>query len=119
MGIIMGVVFWVLSGQIEQFILLPSLPMPQIASFMFDIAFELTYKVALAYILIAIGDYAFQKYQYREDLKMTKQEVKEETKQMEGDVKIKARIRALARYRTCPIGAGAYYPESSTGTNFV
>ncbi len=99
MGIIMGVMYWVLSGQIELFILLPSLPMTQIASFMFDIAFELTYKVAIAYILIAIGDYAFQKYQHREDLKMTKQEVKDEMKQMEGDVKIKARLRALARER--------------------
>ncbi len=99
MGIIMGVMYWVLAGQIEQFVLLPSLPLPAITKFMFDIAFELTYKVGIAYILIAAGDYAFQKYQYREDLKMTKYEVKEEMKQMEGDVKIKARIRALARER--------------------
>lgn len=99
MFIIFGVIYWILSGKLEKFILLPSLPISEISSFMFDITFELTYKVAIAYILIAVADFAYQKYQYREDLKMTKQEVKEEHRQTEGDVLIKSRLRAIARDR--------------------
>ena len=44
-------------------------------------------------------DYFYQKYKFRQDMKMTKQEVKEENKQTEGDPKIKARLRAIMRQR--------------------
>ena len=44
-------------------------------------------------MLLAGLDYAFQRWQYENDLKMTKQEVKEELKQREGDPTIKMRIK--------------------------
>jgi len=46
-------------------------------------------------IVLAVLDYTFQRWHYEKDLKMTKQEVKEEMKQTEGDPKIKARIRSI------------------------
>ncbi len=49
--------------------------------------------------MIAIADHFYQKYRFKEDLKMTKHEVKEETKQAEGDPKVRARIRQLMRGR--------------------
>ncbi len=45
--------------------------------------------------LLAILDWVLQKQQYEEELKMSKQEVKEEHKEFEGDPQIKARIRGL------------------------
>ena len=42
-------------------------------------------------VVIAIIDYAYQEYTHNKDLKMTKQEVKEEYKQMEGDPQIKGK----------------------------
>lgn len=54
-------------------------------------------KVILAMVLLAVLDYAFQKWKFLEDQKMTKQEVKDEFKQTEGDPIIKSRIRQLQR----------------------
>lgn len=55
--------------------------------------------VRLVIFLFAIGvtDYIFQKRQYKKDLRMTKQEVKEEFKQMEGDPQIKSKIKQKQR----------------------
>jgi len=64
-------------------------------TFLGQIIFELSFKIALLMLFLAILDFFYQKWQYEEDLKMTKQEVKEEFKQMEGDPLIKRRIRSL------------------------
>ena len=53
--------------------------------------------MAVLLIVLAIIDYCFQKYRFTEQLKMTKQEVKEEYKQSEGDPQVKARIRSMQR----------------------
>ncbi len=66
---------------------------------MVSISLELVLKLGTAYIAIAAADWAYQKYKFKEDMKMTKQEVKEETRQTEGDPKIRARIRQLMRGR--------------------
>ena len=52
---------------------------------------------ALVLSVFAIADFAFQKWQFERNLRMTKQEVKEEHKMMEGDPRVKARIRSLQR----------------------
>lgn len=57
--------------------------------------FELYMKLGLIVILIALADFFFQRWQFKQDMKMTKQEVKEEFKQMEGDQQVKSRIRSL------------------------
>jgi flagellar biosynthetic protein FlhB len=49
----------------------------------------------LIYALIAAVDFIYQRFKHKKDLMMTKQEVKEENKQQEGDPQIKARIRKL------------------------
>ncbi len=54
-------------------------------------------KVACVLALIAAGDFIFQRWQYTRDLMMTKQEVKEEYKQSEGDPLIKSKIRQIQR----------------------
>lgn len=55
--------------------------------------------IRLVIFLFAVGivDYVFQRKQYKKELRMTKQEVKEEFKQMEGDPQIKSRIRQKQR----------------------
>ncbi len=52
-------------------------------------------KVCAIMLVVAFLDYAYQKWKFLEDQKMTKQEVKDEAKQMEGDPQIKSRIRQL------------------------
>jgi flagellar biosynthetic protein FliR/FlhB len=48
-------------------------------------------------LLIGLVDFIFQKRQFKQDLKMTKQEVKEEYKQMEGNPEIKSKIKQKQR----------------------
>jgi len=61
------------------------------------IALKLCLDAGLIMCILAIIDYWYQKYEYEENLKMTRQEVKEEYKEREGDPKIKARLRAMQR----------------------
>jgi flagellar biosynthesis protein FliR/FlhB len=54
-------------------------------------------KVTIIMIIIALADYIYQRLQYNKELKMTKQEIKEEYKQQEGDPQIKSKIRQRQR----------------------
>jgi len=67
----------------------------EILTFMVETAFTLIWKIALVFAIIAAVDFMFQKFKFMKDMKMTKQEVKEETKSSEGDPLIKSRIRKI------------------------
>jgi len=54
-------------------------------------------QVALALVVLAILDYAFQRWKYEQDLRMTPQEVREELKNLEGDPHIAARRKVVQR----------------------
>lgn len=54
-------------------------------------------RISVAYLIIAFSDYAYQRWKTTKDLKMTKQEVKEEYKEQEGDPQIKGKIRQKMR----------------------
>jgi flagellar biosynthetic protein FlhB len=54
---------------------------------------SLLWRVAWGLGVLAIGDYALQKYRHTTSLKMTKQEVKDEAKMMDGNPEIKRRVR--------------------------
>ena len=60
-------------------------------------AFLTALKMCLAMIIISIGDFLYQWWKYEKDLRMTKQEVKDEYKMMEGDPQIKGKIKAKQR----------------------
>jgi flagellar biosynthetic protein FlhB len=53
--------------------------------------------VCMIFLVVAILDYAYQRYDYEKKLKMTKQEVKDEYKQTEGNPEIKGRIKQKQR----------------------
>ena len=76
----------------------PSLMQRGVGDILFFIgktAFRICFFVCTALIVLAVLDYIYQRWQYEQNLKMTKQEVKDERKQTEGDPKIKARIRSI------------------------
>lgn len=60
-------------------------------------AFRLVGGVCIGLFVVAAADFAYQKYRYRRSLMMSKQELKQEHKQREGDPLLKARIRSLQR----------------------
>jgi len=62
-----------------------------------DIAYRIAIRVGLFYVAIAILDYLYRRWEYMRNLKMTKQEIKEEYKRLEGDPMVKQRMRDLQR----------------------
>ncbi|WP_457797733.1 EscU/YscU/HrcU family type III secretion system export apparatus switch protein [Methylocystis sp. S23] len=61
---------------------------------------HLTSVVALCLAVIAAADFVWTKFKWRRDLRMSRQELKEEFKQAEGDPFVKARMRSLAADRS-------------------
>ena len=68
-----------------------------IVAFTMSGTFNLALRIAIALLALAILDYAFQRWQHLEDLRMTKQEVRDELKRMEGDPLTRDRRRRIAR----------------------
>lgn len=62
-----------------------------------SLAVNLGIRIALFYMIIAALDFAYQKIKFKKDMKMTKQEVKDEYKMTEGNPEIKGRIRRIQR----------------------
>ena len=60
---------------------------------------KLLIAVLIAEFFIALFDFAYQRYEFMKSLRMTKQEIKDEYKQQEGDPKIKGKIRQIRRER--------------------
>jgi len=68
-----------------------------IVGFMEKGALSVGLKTAMAMVVIAVLDFAFQRYEHERDIRMTKQEAKEELKMYEGDPLIKGRIKTVQR----------------------
>ncbi|MDZ5698431.1 flagellar biosynthesis protein FlhB [Chelativorans sp. M5D2P16] len=64
-----------------------------------DVVVDILLAVTLVMTVIAVADFAWSRFSWRRDLRMTRQEVKDEQKQTEGDPIVKARQRSLARDR--------------------
>lgn len=56
-----------------------------------DVAISLGVKISAYYLILGLADYLYQKWKFGEDMKMTKQEVKDEWKNAEGDPKVKGK----------------------------
>ncbi len=64
-------------------------------TFMGKTVFKILIRTSWILIILSALDYLFKVYEHEENLKMTKEEVKEESKQSEGDPQVKSRIRSL------------------------
>lgn len=62
-----------------------------------NIVLDIGIQVGMYFVIIAGIDYAYTRYKFEKDLRMTKQEVKEERKMIDGNPEIKARIRQRMR----------------------
>ena len=92
-----GIAFVLIKGELRAIPSLMQMGVSDILSFIGMVSLKICFYTCLALIVLAALDYAFQRWQYEKDLKMTKQEVKEELKQREGDPSVKARIRSIQR----------------------
>jgi len=60
---------------------------------------KLMVSAGLAYLVLAVADYVFQLWQHSKQMMMSKEEVRQESKQSDGDQQMKGRMRAAARGR--------------------
>jgi len=91
-----GIISWqVISEHMTMYPRLILMDVRQIFHWTVTISFQIVIRVAILMIVIALADYLFQKYQFKQQLKMSKQEVKDEYKETEGDPTTKRRIRRI------------------------
>ncbi len=96
--IIIGVMaFLTIQGEFDKLRRLFEGPFWPSITFIFSLTMRLVIEVGVAMLALAIPDFIFQRRQFMESLKMSKQEVKEERKMQEGDPLIKGRMRERMR----------------------
>ncbi len=90
-----GIAYLTIKTELKTIPTLMQMDIKDIISFIGTTSFKICLYVSMALIIMAVLDYAYQKYEHTKSLKMTKQEVKDENKQTEGDPRVKARIRSI------------------------
>jgi flagellar biosynthetic protein FlhB len=87
----------VIQKNMDVFPALQEISVEQSTVLLCNILFELSWKIALAFIVVAIADFLYQWWEYEKNLRMSHEEIKEEYKQTEGDPQIKAQIKKRQR----------------------
>ncbi|PZD93339.1 flagellar biosynthesis protein FlhB [Paenibacillus sambharensis] len=93
-GVMVYISLWGERGQILQ---LAHLAPQDIFSFAASTTLSLGIKIAAILLVLAVFDYMYQKYDYEKNLRMSKQDIKDEYKKSEGDPLIKGKIRERQR----------------------
>jgi flagellar biosynthetic protein FlhB len=92
-----SVVYVLIKDHMAKIPSLVNLSIPQLVAFAGDLTVRVLGGVGVFMGVIAAADYFFQRWQLEKQMRMTKQEIKEEHKSREGDPMIKARIRRIQR----------------------
>ena len=96
-SIVVTVLYLVLSKHYDELLLLIDKEFYSFLAMLADITFELCWKIAILFIILGVADFFWQKKEYIDNLKMSKQEVKDEAKMSEGDPQVKAKLRQIMR----------------------
>jgi flagellar biosynthesis protein FlhB len=96
-GLIGYVAYRTIMAEVESFVMLGAQDVGSIAQYVGQSSLRVCTRAAYVMLALAVFDYAWQRWQFEKSLRMTKQEIKEESKAQEGDPHIKARIRSIMR----------------------
>ena len=89
------VAYWTIKADFEDFIPLLDMQVGQIVTFLGMLVFKVAISTGLMILVIALLDFIWVKYKYIKDLRMSKQEVKEEHRQSEGPPEVKAKMKRV------------------------
>lgn len=81
----------------DNLFILYEVPLSQAILLCGSIIIDTGLKISLVYLVVGIADWAYQKHKFNEEMKMTKQEVRDEFKNTEGNPEIKSRQRSKMR----------------------
>lgn len=91
------VAYSVLKSRSGELYVLYGISIQQSLGLMMDIIWELGVKICIVMLVVGFADFIYQRYKHKQDLKMTKQEVKDEYKNSEGDPQIKGKQKQRMR----------------------
>ena len=92
-GLVCFIAYTSIKDQAKTLFLLYDIALNAALSLIFDIIVDTGIKISVVYIFLGLADYAYQRWKFKDDMKMTKQEVKDEYKNTEGDPQIKGKQR--------------------------
>ncbi len=93
-----AIIIWSsVAGNINTLMMLGQLPPGSVVSFVGDLIYNVGWKFGFLLLIVGLLDYAYEKWQYEESLKMSKQEVKDEYRQSEGNPEAKAAVKRRQR----------------------
>lgn len=97
MGVIGYVTYVTLAQEMTSVVSISQLSVGGILVFNFKLLGTLLMRVTIAMVILAVLDYLYQRWAFEQRIKMTKQEMREELKQTEGDPQLRARVRQVQR----------------------
>ncbi len=95
--LIIYVAYTSIKGEADNIFILYEIPLVQAVILCGTIIINAGLKISLVYLVIGLADFVYNKWKFNEDMKMTKQEVKEEYKNTEGNPEIKGKQRQRMR----------------------
>jgi flagellar biosynthetic protein FlhB len=96
-AVIAGVAFYIIAADLPMILSLIEMDVRPAMIGAWHLLFWLGVKLALLLFVLAVLDYAYQRWQREQDMKMTKEQIKQEMKQMDGDPLVKQRRTRVAR----------------------
>ncbi len=96
-GLLLLMVYTALRNELEAMSHAIAYPLIQGVPLVVETIWWLALKMALLLFVLGIFDYTYQRWEFERSIKMSKKEIKDEYKQMEGDPKVKQRIRQRQR----------------------
>lgn len=91
---LIGVVAYVrLKGREDEIFILYDMPLNQAVGLIGDIILDTGLMISIVYLLVGLADFVYQRIKFRDEMKMSKQEVKDEYKNTEGDPQVKGQQR--------------------------
>lgn len=97
LALIFIIAYVTISDHLMELYLMYELDVRSAVSLVVDIILNTGLRISFVYLVVGIADFAYQKYKFKKDIKMTKQEVKDEYKDAEGDPQIKGQIKQRMR----------------------
>jgi len=91
------VLYITMKGEQDRIMNIAAMPIKPAIAEVTRLMFKMSLRAAIFLFALAAFDYAYQRWEHEKSLKMTKQEIKQEMKQSEGDPLLKSRIRGLQR----------------------
>lgn len=96
-GVLGYIVYSYILNEIPNILISIELEVGQLAAYLGELVFAIAMRIGLALFVMAIFDYIYQRYDQNKNLMMSKQEIKEEHKQSDGNPQIKSKIKEKQR----------------------